>query len=86
MAAQVRQNKLSHYVEVSLCYITRALRGRIGHGNETVENSSARLSAKLKSHHFRTQPYPIKVAWITDLYSEFPLNLLSSVDITSHLL
>lgn len=39
---------------VFVLYITQALQGRIGHTNETEENSRARLCAKLKSHHFRT--------------------------------
>lgn len=74
---QVMRNRLSHYGEVSLCYITQALRGRIGHGNETEENRRARLCAKLKCFrtHMHTHPYqfwnPIKVAWITILFDSF---------------
>lgn len=66
-AAQVMQNRLSHYGEVPLCFNTWALQGRIGHGNETDENSGARLCSKLKSHQFRTHahmhadtPLPLK--------------------------
>ena len=53
-AVQVMQNRLSHYGEASLCYIILALQGHIGHGIETQENSGARLSAKVKSQHFKT--------------------------------
>lgn len=75
---------------VFVLYITQALQGRIGHTNETEENSRARLCAKLKSHHFRTHmhthPYPfrnpIKVAWIAVLFDFCPVSLLNSVHLT----
>lgn len=37
-----------------LCYITQALQGRIGHGNETERKSRAGLCARLRSLHFQS--------------------------------
>ncbi len=90
-AAQVMRNRLSHYGEVSLCYITQALRGHIGHGNETEENRRARLCAKLKC--FRTHMHTplhqflnrIKVAWFTILFDFIQcFHLTYSVHFTPH--
>lgn len=95
-ATQVMQNRFSHYGGLSLCYITVALQGCIGHGNETHEKQQSEALCQteispFQNTHTHTHPYPfrnpIKVAWITILFDfcpVFPLNSLSTLDSTSH--
>lgn len=90
-AAQVMRNRLSRCGEVSLCYITQALQGRIGHGNETVERGFVpNWKLTLSEHTHAHIPLPIqnliKVAWITVLFDfrpVFPLNLPCTLDTAS---
>lgn len=77
-AAQVMRQRLFPG-EVSLCCITQAPRGRIGHGNETEGNRRAGLCGRVKSHRSctraRTQAYsfqnPVKAAWIAVSFDFF---------------
>lgn len=93
-AAQVMRNRLlALRRSLFVLYITQALQGRIGHGNETEENSGARLCAKLKSHthtrtHTLTRFYQSsldhRLVWFPSSF--FPLYLLRTLDTTSQLI
>ena len=83
------RNRLAHYAVVSLCYITHASQGRIGHGNETTEQGfvpqwNLTISESACTHTPLPSPETLSM-WISVLFDFCPVFQLCTPDTTSHL-